>query len=115
MISKGDRLGSGGDAPGLWDGNPVKLDCDDHCITINVINSLSNNNDNKGTHLSHEYTYSCHPSLLQAQTIFNSISFINDNTQNSLSNFSIQSQRCHSGEFYQLPGNQELTLTEHSH
>ena len=28
---------------GLWDGNPIKLDCDDHCTTINVINSLSNN------------------------------------------------------------------------
>ena len=26
----------------LWVGNPIKLDCDDHCITINVINSLSN-------------------------------------------------------------------------
>ena len=26
----------------LWDGNPIKLDCDDHCTTINVINSLSN-------------------------------------------------------------------------
>ena len=31
-----------GDALGLWDGNPIKLDCDDHCTTINVINSLSN-------------------------------------------------------------------------
>ena len=31
-----------GDALGLWDGNPLKLDCDDHCTTINVINSLSN-------------------------------------------------------------------------
>ena len=31
-----------GDALGLWDGNPMKLDCDDHCTTINVINSLSN-------------------------------------------------------------------------
>ena len=29
------------DALGLWDGNPIKLDCDDHCITIKVINSLS--------------------------------------------------------------------------
>ena len=28
---------------GLWDGKPMKLDCDDHCTTINVINSLSNN------------------------------------------------------------------------
>ena len=27
---------------GLWDGNPIKLDCDDHCTTISVINSLSN-------------------------------------------------------------------------
>ena len=27
---------------GLWDGNPIKLDCDDLCTTINVINSLSN-------------------------------------------------------------------------
>ena len=27
---------------GLWDENPIKLDCDDHCTTINVINSLSN-------------------------------------------------------------------------
>ena len=31
-----------GDVLGLQDGNPVKLDCDDHCTTINVINSLSN-------------------------------------------------------------------------
>ena len=27
---------------GVWGGNPIKLDCDDHCTTINVINSLSN-------------------------------------------------------------------------
>ena len=27
---------------GVWDGNPIKLDCDDHFTTINVINSLSN-------------------------------------------------------------------------
>ena len=27
---------------GLWDGYPIKLDCDDHCTTINVINALSN-------------------------------------------------------------------------
>ena len=25
----------------MWDGNPIKLDYDEHCITINVINSLS--------------------------------------------------------------------------
>ena len=25
----------------MWDGNPIKLDCDDHCTTTNVINSLS--------------------------------------------------------------------------
>ena len=27
---------------GVWGENPIKLDSDDHCITINVINSLSN-------------------------------------------------------------------------
>ena len=29
-----------GEALGLWDRNPIKLDCDDHCTTINAINSL---------------------------------------------------------------------------
>ena len=48
MVSKGDSSGVGvGDVLGLWDGNPIKLDCDDHCTTINVINSLSNKNKNK--------------------------------------------------------------------
>ena len=32
--------GKWGDALGMWDGNPIKLDCDDHCLSINVINSL---------------------------------------------------------------------------
>ena len=27
---------------GLWDGKPIKLDCDHHCTAINLINSLSN-------------------------------------------------------------------------
>ena len=30
-----------GDALGLWDENPIKLDCDDHCTSINVINPFS--------------------------------------------------------------------------
>ena len=42
MVSEGDRLGGGGNVPGLQDGNPIKLDCDDHCTTINVTNSLHN-------------------------------------------------------------------------
>ena len=29
------------------DGNTIKLDCDDHCTTINVVNSLSNNKKKK--------------------------------------------------------------------
>ena len=36
------QVGGWGDALGIWDGNPIKLDCDVHCTTINVINSLSN-------------------------------------------------------------------------
>ena len=31
-----------GDRLGVWDGNAIKLGCDDNCITTNVINSLSN-------------------------------------------------------------------------
>ena len=42
MVSKGDSLGGKRDALGVWDGNPIKLDCDDRCTTMNVINSLSN-------------------------------------------------------------------------
>jgi len=30
-----------GDVLGLWDGNPVQLDCDDHYTTTDVINSLN--------------------------------------------------------------------------
>ena len=37
MVSKGDRLGGGEDALGVWDGNAIKLGCDDHCATINAI------------------------------------------------------------------------------
>ena len=42
MVSKGDSLERWGNALGLWEGNPIKLDCDDHHTTTNVINSLSN-------------------------------------------------------------------------
>ena len=34
-ISKGDRLGGVGG--GGWDGNIIKLGCDDQCTTLNVI------------------------------------------------------------------------------
>ena len=44
MVSKGDSLGGGGMC---WDGNPIKLYCDDYCTTINVINSLSNKKERK--------------------------------------------------------------------
>ena len=40
MVSKRE-FGGWGDALGMWDGKPIKLDCDDHCTTIHVINSLS--------------------------------------------------------------------------
>ena len=41
-VSRGDSLVGVGDALGVWDGNPIKFISDDHCTTINVINSLSN-------------------------------------------------------------------------
>ena len=40
MVSRGDNLGGWGDVLGLWDGNPVKLDCYDHYTTTDVINSF---------------------------------------------------------------------------
>ena len=40
MVSNGDSLE--GDALGVWDGDAIKLGCDDHCTTIHVINSLGN-------------------------------------------------------------------------
>ena len=36
------QVGGWGDVLGVWDGSAIKLGCDDHCTTINVINSLSN-------------------------------------------------------------------------
>ena len=36
-----------GDALGLWDGSPIKVDCDDHCTSLNEINSLSNKRNHK--------------------------------------------------------------------
>ena len=42
MVSKGDSLGGWGDVLGMWDGNTIILDCDDHCTTINVIHALNN-------------------------------------------------------------------------
>ena len=36
MVTKGDRL-LGRDRLGVWDGNAVKLGCDDGCTTINII------------------------------------------------------------------------------
>ena len=42
MVSKGEGLGGEECALGVWDGNTIKLYCDDHCTTTNVINSLSN-------------------------------------------------------------------------
>ena len=40
MLSKADMLGGGGGGLGIWDGNAIKLGCDDHCTTINVIKSI---------------------------------------------------------------------------
>ena len=38
MVSGGDSFGGWGDVLGLWDGNPMKLDCYDHYTTTDVIN-----------------------------------------------------------------------------
>ena len=45
------QFGGWGDALGVWDGNPIKLDYNDHCTTINVVNSLSNNKKRNTWHI----------------------------------------------------------------
>ena len=40
MVSKGDRL-RWGDRLGVWDGNAVKLGCDDHCTTNYKCNKIN--------------------------------------------------------------------------
>ena len=40
MVSKGDRLQGGYNGLEVWDGNVIKLGCDDFCTTINVIKSI---------------------------------------------------------------------------
>ena len=42
MVSKGERLGGVGGCAGGLGWKCCKIGCDDHCTTINVINSLSN-------------------------------------------------------------------------
>ena len=32
------QVGGWGDGLGIWNGNAVKLGCDDYCTTINVVN-----------------------------------------------------------------------------
>ena len=32
------QVGEWGDGLGIWNGNAVKLGCDDYCTTINVVN-----------------------------------------------------------------------------
>ena len=44
------QVGEWGDVLGVWDGNVIKLGCDYHCTTINVINSLSNIKENEWKH-----------------------------------------------------------------
>ena len=43
------------DTLGVQDGNTIKMDCDDHCTTKNVINSLSNKKRKKIRFLIHKY------------------------------------------------------------
>ena len=50
------EVGGWGDALGVWDGNTIKLDSDDHCTAINVINSLSNKKFKK-RHINKNYIY----------------------------------------------------------
>ena len=51
------QFGAWGDVLGLWDRNPIILDCDDHCTSINVINSLSNKKNSKKASVQKQTTW----------------------------------------------------------
>ena len=36
------QAGGWGDALGVWNGNAIKLDCDDRCTTIHIIKFIEN-------------------------------------------------------------------------
>ena len=51
-----------GDGLGIWDGNAVKLDCDDHSTTVNIIKltelkAKKIKNKNKSTHKNQNHFY----------------------------------------------------------
>jgi len=56
MVSRGYILGGWEDVLGLWDGNPVKLDCDDNYTIIDVINSLNNKKEQKNREMQKKTT-----------------------------------------------------------
>ena len=41
MVSKAGRFEGRVDGLGFWDGNAIKLGCDDHCTSINVIKFIA--------------------------------------------------------------------------
>jgi len=41
------QVGGWEHALGVWDGNAVKLSCDDHCTTINIIKFIENKKERK--------------------------------------------------------------------
>jgi len=41
MVSK-DQVWGSGDGLGVWNRNAIKLGCDDHCTTLNVIKFIVN-------------------------------------------------------------------------
>ena len=43
MVSKDNRFGGWGDVLGVWDGNTIKLGCDDCHTNINVIQLINVN------------------------------------------------------------------------
>ena len=43
MVTKGDRL-RGRDGLGVWDGNGLKLGCDDGCTAINILKLIIKKN-----------------------------------------------------------------------
>ena len=52
MVTKGDRFGRGRNGLRVWDGNVVKLGCDDGCTTRNTIKFIEYKNEDDIMNLS---------------------------------------------------------------
>ena len=64
----------------VWDGNAIKLDCDDNCTTTNVINSLSKKKKKKRQQSSRQGSNGKHKQQFSASVIWSPVQLVGIDT-----------------------------------